>query len=268
MKPTVKEVEGWLEAADEVEFAALERSLEADPRKGVREAVERARRRLDAQRAERERVAALYDFEAGIARDRGGEVVLGLDEVGRGPLAGPLGVGAVVLPREPLILGLNDSKQLSPKERERVAAQVKALALAWDIEYVEPRDIDADGMAASLRVAFRRAIARIEESGVHFDLIVLDGNPLRLDPREVSVVHGDARCASVAAASVIAKVDRDALMDAYAEEYPAYGFESNKGYASAAHVEAIRKNGLCPIHRASFCESILQEGGYVQESLF
>ncbi len=256
---TVAEVKLRLQEADADEFAVLERSLVADTRKGVRDAVEVARRRLDADRIERERLAGMYSFERELAEGKGARVIVGLDEVGRGPLAGPLAVGAVVLPPEPVIEGLNDSKQIKHETRERIAEEVKRIALAWAVEYIEAPDIDAAGMTASLVLAFRRALARIEAQGVHPDVVLLDGNPLRMDDREVNVVKGDARCASIAAASVVAKVERDALMCQYALEYPAYGFESCKGYASAAHIEAIKRYGLTPIHRASFCTAFTQE---------
>ena len=113
-------------------------------------------------------------------------------------------------------------------------------------------------MTASLLLAFRRAVAHIEEAGVHPDVVLLDGNPLRLDEREVNVVKGDGKCASIAAASIVAKVERDALMCRYAEEYPEYGFDACKGYASAAHIEAIKRYGLTPIHRATFCTAFTQ----------
>ena len=265
--PTVEDVKRSLAIADEREFASLERSLRGDPRKGVQQALEQARRRLAARRAELDRVAGLYAFERSLLEGRG-EVVVGLDEVGRGPLAGPLAVGAVVLPAEPPIEGLNDSKQVAPEARERVAARVREVALAWAVEYIDPGRIDEIGMTASLIEAFRCAVGRVEEAGVRPDVVLLDGNPLHFDPREVNVVKGDAQCASIAAASIVAKVDRDALMCRYALEYPEYGFESNKGYASAAHVAALREHGLCPIHRVSFCRGLLQEQTFVQESLF
>lgn len=259
MGTTVAEIRKRLQEADEREFAVLERSLVADARKGVRDAVEVARRRLEAQRAEAERLAGMYALQAGIARERGASTAVGLDEVGRGPLAGPLAVGAVVLPDEPRVEGLNDSKQLSEAERERIAAEVKRVALAWTVEYVPPRDIDAQGMSACLRAAFSRAVEHIEGAGIPVDLILLDGNPLHLDDREVNLVKGDARCASIAAASIVAKVERDALMRSYAARYPEYGFESNKGYASAQHIEAIRRIGLSPLHRVSFCTAFAQQ---------
>lgn len=271
MRPTVAEVRRWLEDADERKFATLERSLAADTRVGVRDALARTRRRLDAEREERERLRGLYDFERRLARERSGldaPVVVGLDEVGRGPLAGPLAVGAVVLPAEPLVEGLNDSKQLSAEAREDAAARVRACALAFAVEYVEPQVIDEIGMTASLLRAFRAALGSVEGAGVRPDVVLLDGNPLRLDAREVNVVKGDAKCASIAAASVVAKVERDALMCRLANDYPAYGFAANKGYASAAHIEALRREGLSPVHRASFCRSILAERRYEQDTLF
>ena len=189
---------------------------------------------------------------------RGIALVCGCDEAGAGPLAGAVYAGAVILPPECSIEGLNDSKQVKPEARERIAVQVKAVAVAWAVEYVEASDIDACGMTASLALAFRRAIRRIEEAGVRPDVVLLDGNPMRLDEREVNVVKGDGKCASIAAASIVAKVERDALMCRYAEEYPEYGFDACKGYASAAHIEAIKRYGLTPIHRATFCTAFTQ----------
>ena len=126
------------------------------------------------------------------------------------------------------------------------------------MKYVAAVVIDAVGMTASLVTAFRRALAAIEEAGVHPDVVLLDGNPLHMDDREVNVVKGDCRCASIAAASIVAKADRDALMCRLAKEYPAYGFEAHKGYASPEHIEAIRRHGLTPVHRVTFCTSFMQ----------
>lgn len=255
---TVPEIKRKLQEADEAAFSVLERSLVADTRKGVRMAVEVARRRLEAQREERERVAGMYSFERALASDHGAQVVVGLDEVGRGPLAGPLAVGAVVLDPSAIIEGLNDSKQVKPEQRECIAQRVRETALAWAVEYIDPHEIDANGMTASLKTAFRRAVARIEQSGVAPQLILLDGNPLRMDSREVNVIKGDAKCASIAAASIVAKVERDALMVELDARYPGYGFASNKGYASADHIEAIKQHGTSPVHRESFCTAFTQ----------
>lgn len=258
MGQTVLEIKQMLATADADQLAALERSLMADTRKGVKSALAAARKRIQAEAAEGQRLQGMYDYQRALAKERGGSVVLGLDEVGRGPLAGPLAIGGVVLPDQPLIPGLNDSKKVAPKDRELIAAQVKEQALAWTVQYVEPDQIDARGMTACLVAAFRRAIEAVEAQGVKVDVVLLDGNPLHLDPREVNVVKGDGSCASIAAASIVAKVERDALMCRLSQEYPQYGFDGNKGYGSAAHMEAIRTFGLSPVHRRSFCTTLVQ----------
>lgn len=258
MPMTVEEIRGKLRQADEREFASLERSLAADTRKGVRTAVEVARRRLEAERAERKRIDELYDFERAFLQP-GQNVIVGLDEVGRGAVAGPLAVGAVVLPESPRIAGLNDSKALTPEQREKTAADVKSCALAWAVHYIAPDEIDRDGMTECLKRAFKGALARIEETGVRPDVVLVDGNPLRIDERESNVVKGDAKCASIAAASIVAKVTRDNLMREMEQEYPGYDFGDNKGYGSPQHIEAIRTLGLSPLHRKSFCRSFMQE---------
>ena len=190
---------------------------------------------------------------------RGLHLICGADEAGAGPLAGAVYAAAVILPPELEIAGLNDSKQVRPEDREAIAGEVRRRARAWTVQYVEPADIDRVGMTAALRRAFAAAIAEVEAQGVAVDVVLLDGNPLHLDPREVNVVKGDGKCASIAAASLVAKVARDHVMEAYAEQYPGYGFESNKGYGSEGHMAAIRERGLCPIHRRSFCSFAAQE---------
>lgn len=259
MKQTVDDIKNRLKEADREQYDVLFRTLQDDPRKGVQTALKQAAARLDAQDAEAERIASLYSFQAEIAQ---GRVLVGLDEVGRGPLAGPLTIGAVVLPDNPQIQGLNDSKQLTPAAREALAPQIKELAVAYSIQHIWPAEIDELGMSAALRLGFSRAVADIESQGIKPDVVLLDGNPLHFDSREVNVVKGDARCASISAASIIAKVERDNMMVAYDAEYPGYGFASSKGYGSAAHIEAIKERGVTPIHRISFC------GNFLQESLF
>ena len=259
MALTVVQIREMLQNADASEFAALERSLAADTRKGVKAALDVARRRIAAEEAEDARLRGLYEFERSIAQERGGSIVVGLDEVGRGAVAGPLAVGAVVLADEPLVEGLNDSKRLTPEQRERIAADIIDGCRAWTVAYVEPADIDRDGMTRSLRRAFASALAAVEAAGIHADVVLVDGNPLHIDEREVNVVKGDAKCASIAAASIVAKTQRDALMRAMSSEYPEYAFDENKGYAAPQHIEAIREHGLSPQHRATFCTSFMQE---------
>jgi ribonuclease HII len=188
-----------------------------------------------------------------------GAIVVGIDEVGRGALAGPLTVAAVALPASPFIYGLNDSKKLTPKRREALAAEIRRSALAVGIAHIPPQRIDERGMSACLRAAM---LAALEDSGVEPDVLLIDGNPVHIHPRERCIVKGDGKVACIAAASIVAKVTRDALMARLSEHYPEYGLAHNKGYGSADHIEAIRRLGPSDIHRKSFCH------GFWQESLF
>lgn len=249
---TAREVVGMLSDAPLDEARELVERYREDPRKQVMRAVEVARRRIEREEAERDRVEAMYALE----RELGGDgVVVGVDEVGRGALAGPLTVAAVRLPASPIVWGLNDSKQLTPSRREALAAQIADVALAIGIAHVEPASIDALGMALSLRQAMARAVG---DTGLDPDCVLIDGNPVHAHPAERCLVKGDARVASIAAASIVAKVTRDALMVAYDEEYPGYHLAESKGYGSAEHIAAICERGLTPIHRVSFCGNFLE----------
>lgn len=223
----------------------------ADPRKSVQATVTRAIKRYEAYIKERERVAGLYGYQASF-----GEPAIGVDEVGRGPLAGPLAVGAVVLPPEPQLLGLNDSKKLSSSRREELASQIKEIALSWTVVYKEPQVIDEVGIGRALKDAMAEAIDATGY-GDRAAAVLVDGNPVHVHPLETSIVKGDGRVAAIAAASIVAKVERDALMAVYDQQYPGYGFAHNKGYGSADHIEAIMQMGLTPLHRRSFCGHFL-----------
>ncbi|OUP08235.1 ribonuclease HII [Collinsella sp. An2] len=223
-----------------------------DPRVQVMKACERAKRRLEREQAEHERVRGLYTS----MRELGGEgVVVGVDEVGRGSVAGPLTVCAVCLPDEPLIWGLDDSKRLSPARREVLAARIAEVARAVGICHIPAAQIDEIGMAAALRRAVAGAVA---DTGLEPDCVLMDGNPLHAVEHERDVVHGDATVACIAAASIVAKVTRDELMVELDTEYPAYHFAQCKGYASPEHIAAIREHGLTDQHRVSFCGNFLE----------
>ena len=153
----------------------------------------------------------------------------------------------------------HSARQIKPEIRSRIAAEIERRAVAWAVEYVEPSFIDEHGMSESLRRAFSGALRQIERTGLEFSAVLVDGNPLHIHEREINVVKGDAHCASIAAASIVAKTRRDALMAELALDYPQYGFEVNKGYASPQHIEAIRAYGLSAMHRATFCRSFMQE---------
>ncbi len=254
---TVSDIRSRLKEVTQEEFQVLERSLCADTRKGVQAALAATKKRLAAQAEEQRRLDGLYSFESELTRDR---IAVGLDEVGRGPLAGPLTVAGVVFPFHARHIPLlNDSKQVAAARRPDLAEEIKEEAIAWSVVHIEPAMIDELGMTACLKRAFSQAVSDIEGQGIVPEVILLDGNPLHFDTREISVVKGDARCASIAAASLIAKVTRDQLMVAYDHQYPGYDFASSKGYGSERHRQAIEQKGLTPIHRVSFCQNFLQE---------
>lgn len=255
----ISDIRRILADADAQSFPAIERSLKADTRKGVVAALGAARRRLAREAEEAARMEDMYAFERRCLDEAQAEFAIGLDEVGRGPLAGPLTIGAVVLDLAHPIEGLNDSKQLSEARREELAAIIKDEAIAWDIVHVEPEFIDLNGMSASLRHAFTSAITHIEAKGIKIGLVLLDGNPMHLDDRELNIIKGDAKCPSIAAASIIAKVERDNLMKEEALRFPQYGFDIHKGYGTKVHRDAIREHGLCEIHRRSFCSEFNQQ---------
>lgn len=246
------QVAGELASAPFEEICALCERYADDPRTQVQKARERALRRHEKERAERERVDKLYEN----MRELGGAgVVVGVDEVGRGSVAGPLTVCAVCLPDEPRVWGINDSKQLTPAKREVLAVLIAECARAIGICHIPPERIDEVGMARALREAVAGAVA---DTGLTPDCVLMDGNPLGAVPNERDVVKGDARVACIAAASIVAKVTRDELMVELDAEYPGYHLAQSKGYASPEHIQAIKERGLSPIHRVSFCGNFLE----------
>jgi len=202
-------------------------------------------------------VEALFAYEKQLYAE-GARVVVGIDEVGRGPVAGPVTAAAVVLGADwQPVTGLNDSKLLSPARREEIAAQLVESVQAYHVAHVDADFIDEKGIMPALRLAMQRAVEGLNSAQA--DAILIDGLPLGLFEQEEAIVKGDSKIACIAAASVLAKVARDALMVEASQDYPAYGFDSNKGYASAAHRQAIAEYGLTPLHRRSFCHNFLQE---------
>lgn len=253
---SAKDVVVHLRLATADEFPLLAERYREDPRAGVQNALKAAQRRLECERTECERMHALYEMQrAAGARS----VVVGIDEVGRGSVAGPLTVAAVALPLDPIIEGLDDSKRLSASRRVELAGIIQTTALAIGIAHIDAHDIDACGMGASLRVAMMRALAATETAP---DLVLIDGNPIHIHPKERCIVKGDSKVACIAAASIVAKVTRDALMVGADATYPGYCFADSKGYASPEHIEAIKRKGLSDFHRVSFCRR------FTQESLF
>lgn len=208
-----------------------------------------ARRRRNANERERRRLIRLNAFEDW-ARALGYRLVAGTDEVGRGPLAGPVVAACVVVDGPLRLRGLNDSKQVSPERRIALAEEIKRSCVAWAIGEAGVAEIERLNIARASLLAMERAIAGV---GCAIDYLITDAVRVHgfAGPQE-PVVKGDARCATVAAASIVAKVYRDALLDALDVRYPAYGFAEHKGYATKRHLEALSAQGPCPEHRKGF----------------
>lgn len=185
---------------------------------------------------------------------KGYKLVCGVDEAGRGPLAGPVCAAAVILPEGVIIDGVNDSKKLSEKKRESLFDVIREQALSYSIAYATVDEIEEINILNATMLAMRRAIDGLE---IKADYAMIDGNkipPLDIDAE--CIVKGDAKSMSIACASILAKVSRDRLLYKYAEEYPMYGFDKHKGYGTKVHREAILKYGPCPYHRKSFLKKL------------
>ena len=185
-------------------------------------------------------------------QEKGAKYIAGVDEVGRGPLAGPVVCAAVIMPLEEnaIIEGIDDSKKLSAKKREELSEKIKKQALCYKIVEIDEKTIDEINILEATRLGMKQAI---ETLSITPEKVLTDGN-MTIDTTlpQASVIGGDALSYSIGAASIIAKVYRDKLMDDYAEKYPHYAFEKNKGYGTAAHIQGIKEYGLCPIHRKTF----------------
>lgn len=186
--------------------------------------------------------------------DRGVAPLCGVDEAGRGPLAGPVCAAAVMLPRNLVIPGLNDSKKLSPKKRDALYDSILAQAVSYGIAFATVEEIEKWNILGATFLAMNRAIEQLSEPPA---LALIDGNRNSgIHGNSQCVVGGDGKCAEIAAASILAKVTRDRYMLQMAEQYPQYGFAQHKGYGTAAHYAALREYGPCPIHRPSFLKKM------------
>ena len=191
------------------------------------------------------------------AKEKGYKFVCGVDEAGRGPLAGPVCAAAVILPEGCEIEGLNDSKKLTEKKREQLFDVIIEKAVAYCVAFGSVEEIEEHNILNATYIAMNRAVDGLSQKA---DFALVDGNRV---PKGISVpcetvVKGDAKSCSIAAASILAKVTRDRLLLEYAEKYPEYGFEKHKGYGTAAHYDAIRQHGVLPIHRMSFLKSFFE----------
>ena len=185
---------------------------------------------------------------------KGYKAICGVDEAGRGPLAGPVCAAAVILPPDTVVDGVNDSKKLTEKKREALFDVIKETAVSYSIAYASVEEIESINILNATMLAMKRAVEGLD---VKADYAMIDGNKMpQLDIDGETIVKGDAKSMSIACASILAKVSRDRLLYEYAKEYPQYQFDKHKGYGTAAHREAILEYGPCPYHRMSFLKKI------------
>lgn len=244
---SIAEIKQELNQAGEQELPILFAQYEADSRSGVTALIARYKKQLEKIAAERARLEAMRCYEHQY-EEQG--LVCGIDEAGRGPLAGPVVAAAVILPRDCEILYLNDSKQLTEKRREALFDEIKEKAVAFGIGMVSSARIDEINILQATYEAMRQAVSALDPQPQILlnDAVRIPG----ISIPQVPIIKGDAKSLSIAAASVLAKVTRDRLMREYDAIMPEYGFASNKGYGSAAHIEALQTYGPTPIHRRSF----------------
>ena len=247
----IQEIKNELQAACESELPVFVERYETDKRSGVQKLVEKAKKAIDAFDKEKLRTEAMKKYEKQYASY---EYICGIDEVGRGPLAGPVVAGAVILPKDCQILYLNDSKQLSERKREELYDIIMREAVAVGIGMVSHERIDEINILQATYEAMRQAISKLS---VKPDLLLNDAVTIPdVQIRQVPIIKGDAKSVSIAAASIVAKVTRDRLMVEYDKKYPEYHFADNKGYGATVHIEALKTHGASPIHRKSFIKNI------------
>ena len=252
MEQKIGEIKSIFQAADLTELPAFINTYESDERAGVVTLVKKAKKQISDYEKECRRIENMKEFEN---KYEDYSFICGIDEVGRGPLAGPVVAGAVILPKNCNILYLNDSKQLSERKREELYEVIMEKAISTGLGYVSPQRIDEINILQATYEAMREAIGKLNPKP---DLLLNDAVTIpKVSIRQIPIIKGDAKSISIAAASIIAKVTRDRLMVKYDEVYPEYGFASNKGYGANMHIEALKKYGPTPIHRKSFIKNIV-----------
>jgi len=254
MEEKISVIKEQLQAASFDELPSFISQYETDERKSVQNIVASAIKKQNAYKKELERLEVMRIYEHKY-EDLG--LICGIDEVGRGPLAGPVVAGAVILPKDCQILYVNDSKQLSEKKREELYDEIMEKAIATGIGLVSPERIDEINILQATYEAMRQAIGNLSQKPAVLlnDAVTIPGVDQNI--RQVPIIKGDAKSASIAAASIIAKVTRDRLMVQYDEVFPEYGFAGNKGYGAQVHIDALKKYGPCPIHRRSFIKNFV-----------
>lgn len=254
MNNSISQIKQEFENAEPGQLSALYIAYEGDVRTGVKNLIQKYKKQDEKRKEELHRIHQMMRFEE---EYKDYAYICGIDEVGRGPLAGPVVAGAVILPKDCEILYINDSKKLSAKKRDELYDEIMEKAVATGIGMVSPARIDQINILQATYEAMRLAIRELKVSPT---LLLNDAVTIpSVTIRQVPIIKGDAKSVSIAAASIIAKVTRDRLMMEYDSVLPGYGFADNKGYGSATHIEALRDIGPTPIHRLSFIKNFVSE---------
>ena len=252
MNKKIGEIKEELQAANYEELPLFIKKYESDSRNGVQALIKKAKKAITAMEKELARTEQMKKYEK---EYESCGYICGIDEVGRGPLAGPVVAGAVILPKDCDILYLNDSKQLSAKKRDELYDIIMQKAVAVGIGYASHERIDEINILQATYEAMREAISKLQ---VKPDILLNDAVTIpKVQIQQVPIIKGDAKSISIAAASIVAKVTRDRLMIEYDKVYPKYHFAENKGYGSSAHIEALKKDGPSPIHRKTFIKNFM-----------
>ncbi len=252
MAKKINEIKAELQAATFEMLPFFMEEYKEDERAGVKALVRKAETEIAKREAELQRLQLMraYENEYDMC-----EYICGIDEAGRGPLAGPVVAGAAILPKDAQILYLNDSKKLSASKRDELYDEIKEKAIAVGVGIVSPERIDEINILQATYEAMRIAI---KELGVTPDILLNDAVTIPgVETKQIPIIKGDAKSVSIAAASIMAKVTRDRIMEEYDKTYPEYGFAGHKGYGSAAHIEAIKTYGPSPIHRKTFIKNFI-----------
>ena len=249
---TMKDIKARFASAKEGEYNALFRHYENDERSGVQKLIQQYHKKLQALEDERVRTESMKKYEHEYEHLG---YLCGIDEVGRGPLAGPVVACAVILPKDCDILWLNDSKKLTAKKREELYDVILEGAVSVGIGMASPERIDEINILQATYKAMQQAISKLS---IKPDLLLNDAVTIPdVEIEQVPIIKGDAKSASIAAASIVAKVTRDRMMKEYDIIYPGYDFAKNKGYGTKAHIEGIKKQGICDIHRRTFVKKYI-----------
>ena len=244
---TIKEIKEELASITDLDSPVF-KELKKDPRSGVQKEIQKRKQAIQAEVDENLRLETMLAYEKALYA-QGTNLIAGVDEVGRGPLAGPVIAAAVILPQNCKIKGLNDSKKIPKKRHQEIFQAVQDQALAIGIGIIDNHMIDQVNIYEATKLAMKEAISQLQPQPEH---LLIDAMKLELPISQTSIIKGDANSLSIAAASIIAKVTRDELMIGYDQEFQGYDFAKNAGYGTAKHLEGLKKYGVTPIHRTSF----------------